>query len=103
MAEIPFHPAARAEAIAASLYLESERVGYGERFEQELDEVLARIEELPKSGKRLPGSPNDLDVRAHPMSTFRYSLIVASPRGAPMVYAVAHQHRRPGYWLERIE
>lgn len=28
MTEITFHPAARAEAVAASLYLESERVGY---------------------------------------------------------------------------
>ena len=103
MAEIPFHPAARAEAVTASVYLESERVGYGERFEQELDDVLARIEEFPKSGKPLPGYPETLDVRAYPMSTFRYSVIVASPGGTLMVYAVAHQHRRPGYWLERIE
>lgn len=103
MTEIPFHPAARAEAVAASLYLESQRVGYGEKLEEELDALLARIGELPKSGQRLPGYPEALDVRAFPMSTFRYSLIVASPGGLPMIYALAHQHRRPGYWLERIE
>lgn len=55
MTEIPFHPAARAEAVAASLYLESQRVGYGEKLEEELDALLARIGELPKSGQRLPG------------------------------------------------
>lgn len=103
MTEITFHPAARAEAVAASLYLESERVGYGEKFEDELDALLARIQELPRSGQRLPGYPEALDIRAFPMSTFRYSLIVASPGGITMIYAVAHQHRQPGYWLERIE
>lgn len=103
MTEIPFHPAARAEAVTASLYLESERVGYGEKFEDEIDALLARIQEFPSSGQRLPGYPESLDVRAFPMSTFRYSLIVASPDGATMIYAVAHQHRQPGYWLERIE
>jgi hypothetical protein len=33
---------------------------------------------------------------------FRYSLIVASVQGEPVVFAVAHQHRRPGYWADRL-
>ena len=79
MTEIPFHPAARAEAVAASLYLESERIGYGEKFEDEIDALLARIQEVPKRGQRLPDYLEILDVRAVPMSMFRYSLLVASP------------------------
>lgn len=34
--ELAFHPAARAEAVAAAIYLEAERIGYGEKFEAEL-------------------------------------------------------------------
>lgn len=43
MRELAFHPAARAEAVAAAIYLESERVGYGELFEAELGELCDRI------------------------------------------------------------
>lgn len=102
MADLPFHPAAKAEAITASLYLESQREGYGSKFELELDELLGRIEQFPKSSPRLSDYPEALDVRTFRMATFRYSVIVASPDGEPMVYAVAHQHRRPGYWVDRI-
>lgn len=102
MAELVFHPAARAEAVAASEYLESERIGYGEVFEDELDQLLERIVQFPKSGRRIhPYSP-ELDIRAYPMTTFRYSVIMAVGDGQPIVYAIAHHHRAPGYWLKRL-
>ncbi|MEM9457680.1 MAG: hypothetical protein AAGF11_26105 [Myxococcota bacterium] len=103
MSALPFHPSAKTEALSASLYLESQREGYGAKFERELDKLLKRIEQFPDSGSRLPNYPEDLNVRAYRMMTFRYSIIVANPDGEPMVYAIAHQHRQPGYWLERIE
>lgn len=100
--ELTFHPAARAEAIAASLYLESERVSYGEEFVDELGELCERILRHPRSGTPLIGYPPELDVRSYAMNTFRYSLIIAIVDDTPMVYAVAHQHRKPGYWRDRL-
>jgi hypothetical protein len=102
MVELQFHPAARAEAVAASEYLESERIGYGSLFEDELDRLLERIAQYPKSGRHLHGYSLELDIRAYPMTTFRYSVIVALIDGRPIVYAIAHHHRKPGYWQNRL-
>jgi plasmid stabilization system protein ParE len=102
MRDIPFYPAARAEAVAAARYLESERAGYGEKFEAELDELCHRIAQFPRSGSHLGDYPSELDVRSYMLSRVRYPLIVATAGGGPMVYAVAHLHRRPGYWQDRL-
>jgi plasmid stabilization system protein ParE len=103
MRELTFHPAARVEAVAAAVYLEAERIGYGEKFEVELASLSDQILRHPKSGTSLPGYPAEFEVRAFRMKTFRYSLIVATVDGELLVYAVAHQHRRPGYWRDRLK
>ena len=102
MDELSFHPAARVEAVRASVYLESARDGYGEKFEDELAQLCERIVAHPQSGTLVPGYPREFDVRAYSMRTFRYSLIVATVDGTSMVYAVAHQHQKPGYWSARL-
>ena len=96
-----FHPLARVEYVEAIVYLEQRREGYGERFEAEVDAVLGRIREFPQSGARVPGFPPDADVRAFPLRVFRYTLMVGFDAGSAVVYAVAHQQRRPGYWQGR--
>lgn len=102
MAELRFAPEARAEAVIASIYLEEARIGYGEKFEQELDRVCERIAAYPRSGSTLPGYPPELDVRSYRMKTFRYSVIVAQVDQNPLVCAVAHHNREPGYWRDRL-
>lgn len=42
-----FHPDARAEYVDALLYLEKQRVGYGEKFENEVFATLDRALESP--------------------------------------------------------
>ena len=103
MDDLPFHPAAALEAVEASTYLEEARVGYSEKFEAELDRLCGRIAEHPRSGSPLDGYPSELDVRSYRMDVFRYSLIVVTIEGAPMVLAVAHHGRKPGYWRDRLE
>ena len=97
-----FHPDAEREYLAAVLYLESERVGYGERFEQEVDAALERAVHFPGSAPRLPGT-GDLDARMFPLRVFRYTLVIVFEAGNAVVYAVAHQHRLPTYWRERVK
>lgn len=103
MAELAFHPAARAEVVAAAVYLETERIGCGEKFDAELGDLCHQILRYPKGGSPLDEYPTRLEVRAFRMKTFRYSLIVATVEGEPIVYAVAHQHRKPGYWRDRVK
>ena len=103
MSELRFHPAARVELVEAILYHEAARPGYGARFQSELDDLVVQILEFPESGAPLPAYPLEFDVRAFRLPSFRYSLLVADVDGERMVYAVAHQHRRPGYWRERVK
>lgn len=118
MESLRFHPAARAELIDALVYLEhrpvyprsgkpvgaleAHRPGYGDKFAAEVEELLERIVQLPESGVPLSGYPPALAVRVFRSRTFRYALIVATVDGEQMVYAIAHQHRKPGYWASRI-
>jgi plasmid stabilization system protein ParE len=101
--ELRFHPAARVELVEAIVYHEATRPGYGAEFEAEVDDLVARILEFPESGAPLPAYPPEFDVRAFRLPSFRYSLLVADVDGERMVYAVAHQHRRPGYWRDRLK
>ena len=103
MSELRFHRAARVELIEAATYYESQRLGYGHKFEAELDAVVERVIQFPESGGLLPGYPPELEVRAFHFKTFRHALIVATVEGVRMVYAVAHHHRRPGYWKDRVK
>jgi plasmid stabilization system protein ParE len=68
-----------------------------------VEATIAQIAEHPESGPRLPGYPYELEVRAFRVRTFRYTLIVATVNRERVVYAVAHQHRRPGYWQDRLK
>ena len=102
MRELRFHPEARVELVEAIVYHEAARAGYGAKFEAEVEALVARILELPESGAPLSGYPPQFDVRAYRLPSFRYSLLVADVDGERIVYAVAHQRRRPGYWRDRI-
>lgn len=97
-----FHPDARAEYVAALLEIEEHRAGYGEKFETEVFAVLGRAAEFPRSGARVDGYPVELDLRTFPLRLFRYTLFIAFGGGDVVVYAVAHQHREPGYWRDRL-
>jgi toxin ParE1/3/4 len=102
MDSLRWHPAARAEFIEATVYLERHRPGYGLEFAEAVEEMLERIIQLPESGTPLSGYPPEPHVRAFRLRRFPYSVIVAVVDGRPMVEAVAHQRRRPGYWAYRI-
>ncbi len=103
MPELRFHPAARIELVQAIVHHEAARPGYGAKFEAEVEDLVARVLEFPQSGSPLPAYPPGFDVRAFHLPSFRYSLLVADVDGQWMVYAVAHQLRRPGYWRGRLK
>jgi len=103
VSELRFHPAARVELVEAIVFHDAARPGYGAKFESEVDACVTRILEFPESGAPLPAYPPELDVRAFHLPSFRYALLVADVDGERMVYAVAHQHRRPGYWRDRLK
>jgi len=88
---------ARAEIHAAMRSYESRRKGLGLDFVAMIDEALQRIGRLPEAAPawRTDRSYRRLVVRRFPfVVVFEISDVVT-------VVAVAHQRRRPGYWLDR--
>ncbi len=85
---------------AAAWY--DERVaGLGIRFLSEVEAAFARIDEMPLLGppwlhRRVPAGVRRMLVRSFPYS----AVYILEPR--LVVVAIAHAHRRPGYWMPRL-
>jgi toxin ParE2 len=65
---------------------------------------LLRAREMPQSGHLVTGLPPEFDfeVRRFRFERFPFSLFVACLPDELIVVAVAHQHRKPGYWQKRL-
>jgi len=67
------------------------------RFLIAFDEVLARITAVPGVGSTWPGLS---ELRRSPLVGFPYWVIYEDSATVVLVVAVAHQKRRPGYWVD---
>jgi len=78
-------------------YLDRQAHGLGRRFFNEVRYAETRIAQFPEAAQEVrPG------IRKHMLRTFRYSLIYTIEPDGVLILAVAHQHRRPGYWAGRL-
>ena len=100
---LPFEEEAAAELEAVAEFYERERAGYGRLFLVEVTKKVSRAADFPRSGARVPGTSDERDVRAFALGKFPYTIVTAFVSGHRAVVAVAHQHRRPGYWKDRID
>ena len=92
------------ELSAAASWYEERGFGIGSRFLDEVEAVVDHIERNPAIGAHwnVSEAPVDVDVRRLPLHRFPYLLVyVLVP--VPTVVAVAHAHRRPGYWSDRLK
>jgi plasmid stabilization system protein ParE len=91
-----FHPAARAEALAAfDWYLERNRHS-AQEFMAELNRVIDRIAENAQLFPRV-----DQDSRRAVLKRFPYLVVFREIEFRIEIIAVAHGRRRPGYWKSR--
>jgi hypothetical protein len=95
--EIRFLEVAQFELDEAIEYYNGQRVGLGDEF---LLEVLGALERM----KNYPEAWHPFSVRTRRCQTrrFPYGIIYHQIAGEILVVAVAHLHREPGYWRERI-
>jgi len=71
--------------------------GLGQEFLDELDRVVRRAIRFPLSCPEIePG------IRRGLIARFPFGLIYGIDDDTLVVIAVAHLHRRPRYWIERI-
>ncbi len=82
------------EAVA---YYEVARVGLGEDFRGDVATGLQRIQNHPMAWR-----PLGPELRRYRLRRFPYGLIYHVSEDQLLIVAVAHLHRRPGYWRDRL-
>ena len=95
---LEFHPAARDEFAAAAEYYETAVPGLGNRFLVAVKRTTEIALQHPDAGSRRGASARQLIVTGFP-----YEVVYRLRNGVISVLAVAHQHRRPGYWRGRVD
>jgi hypothetical protein len=93
-----FHPDAEAEYLEAIAYYETRRPGLGAAFIAEVEHFVARACEAPR---RYPISRQP-DVRSIRLQKFPFKMLFREHRGMVEILAIAHDCRRPAYWLGRL-
>ena len=92
---------AEAEGQAAGQWYELRRPGLGGEFLAELIEGLTAIERTPHRFPRI-NAKGKREFRRYALSRFPYHIVYEIRDGVVWVLALAHAHRRPGYWKKRI-
>jgi plasmid stabilization system protein ParE len=95
--KVRFTPLARRELDDAFLWYSAQVAGLGQRFLDEIDRAVrlaaAHPLALPEIG---PG------LRRSLLHRFPYGLIYGLDDLTLVVIAVAHLHRKPSYWIDRV-
>ena len=91
------HRLARNEASAASRWYRQRSPQASDRFDDELAVAFATIEERPLSFPEYLAS-----TRRCLLKRFPYLVVFYEMKDCWLVVAVAHGHRRPGYWRRRL-
>ena len=97
MRSVEFHPDAEAELVSAAQYFESHVETLGLEFVLAVRRASERILEFPDSGRPVGGRLRRTLVRGFP-----YGLLYRVEPSRILIVAVAHLHRRPGYWRSRL-
>jgi len=91
-----FEPAALIELESAAFHYDGQRSGLGREFTAAVRSAMIAIcpdpEANPTAGK---------SVRRRRVLLFPYDVIFGIDSDGVVVVAVAHHHRRPGYWQRR--
>jgi plasmid stabilization system protein ParE len=94
---LDFDPAALAELEQAAEWYDAQRHELRREFLAEVLAGLDRIRELPKAWQLLGRS-----VRRFRLSRFPYGIVYQVHDDRILIVAIAHLHRKPGYWKRRL-
>lgn len=98
MMRIRFSEAANNELNDACDWFDLQQPGLGARFRHEVREATLRIARYPML------FPIELEeVRRYVMNRFPYTLRYVLRGEEVWFMTVSHQHRRPDYWVARIQ
>jgi plasmid stabilization system protein ParE len=95
---IRFLTLAQQEVDDAVVWFEERAEGKGVDFLDELDRVVRRVKAYPYSSPQI-----EPEIRRCLFARFPYSLVYGLEHDAIVVIAVAHTHRAPDYWVDRLK
>ena len=98
MIEVNFHAEASAEIEATMGFYDSRLEGLGLKFLIAVESQIERITEFPNSGYGI-----DQGLQKVVVFGFPFSIIYRHAEDHVLLLAVAHDYRRPGYWLGRSQ
>ena len=84
----------------AARWYETHRAGLGTEFLDAVDRAVTRIPEAPRMGSMVPGIKDEA-IRRRPVRRFPYHVVYVELPDRLQILAVAHDRRRPGYWVGR--
>jgi plasmid stabilization system protein ParE len=94
---LALHPEAEQEYRDAYSWYRERSVPAAERFENAVERALRQIQQSPD---RWPLS--DSRFRKYTLYEFPYSIYYRCDAARTFVLALAHGHRKPGYWKRRV-
>ena len=92
-----FSPEARLEFEEAERYYDRQLAGLGAGFREEVRDALRRVRRWPLASPVERGG-----IRRTLLGRFPYKLLYAIETDHIYILAVAHQHRKPDYWVSRM-
>ncbi len=95
--QLSFSELARHELVEAKRYYNQQQSGLGAQFQYEVEIAAKRILANPLAWQ-FEHSP----FRRFLLDRFPYKMLYIVENNLILVIAVAHQHRQPDYWVERI-
>jgi len=94
---VVFHAEALEGMLASASYYEARSGGLGWDFLNALEQTSQRVISSPEAGPIWRGG-----IRKRLVAGFPFTLLYSIEPDQIFVVAVAHQSRRPGYWLKRV-
>lgn len=76
-------------------------MGLGELFENIILETEDMLSRSPKIGTLLPFGGTV--IRKYPLLRFPFTLFYSEDAERIYIYAIAHDSRKPGHWVDRID
>ncbi len=89
---------ARLEFEAAARYYDRQLPGLGTQLREEIREAARRLQSWP-----LAFPVERSDIRRITLTRFPYKLLYSIEPDCLYVIAIAHQHRKPDYWVGRSD
>ncbi|HVT90699.1 MAG TPA: type II toxin-antitoxin system RelE/ParE family toxin [Tepidisphaeraceae bacterium] len=85
------------EMLASVRYYEDQLTGLGGEFLNELNAAFQTIIEAPQRWPTIDG-----EVRQYRLDRFPFRVVYRINQAVIEIVAVAHLHRRPDYWRDRL-